>query len=988
MYAPHLVIEACFVMNIFGIFPRQLPAKLLALSLSLFGLPLWSQTTTALKGRTVTNNDEPMAQVELTLETVAGGAEFRLQSSRSGSFRFANLSPGLYRLTARKAGFEAVVQEVGVHLGEESSVTVILMPEVREKLEVRAESITEQIPGAGVVLKFSELERAPTDRDLASVALLAPGVSNGGADGRLTISGARGHESMYLIDGGVATFDNRRGQPSQFLIEDAILEAQVQTAGIAAHQGFFSGGIVNAVSKSGDNTFTGSLRAIISNRDWREETPFEENTQDSGEEPGFSNTYMATVGGPIVKDKAWFFIAGRNLRDDYSAAFILPVTAPAGTAVPVIPAKTEDDRFSAKLTWAPAPNHTFIATYHDAQRVDKNLTGNGVLSASAVLPESRTDESLLSLEYRWIVNSALSFDFLVTDKNASIQDWYPENLPQGDIRAQFAEIIDRNTIANAGGPTTRGPDPEHRDNTFINLKGRWFLDQGRGIHDITFGFQQFRDRVFDNNNGGVVPWEVVTPVGADEAGNPILSFGSGTLVAFSVIEERSKTSDLNTQALFISDDWQMNDRLLLRLGLRYEDSDADAQNGEPAIDDRHLDPRFYTAYQLDERQQLSFGFARYTARISGVIDRTVGAGRTSDFVWLYGGPATNNVADVFQWFDTNLGDPLSNEALARAVQIIRFNPDDPQFFLDPDLKSPFADEILLGYEFAGQGGFRFSADLISKEWSEFLALRNSPDLGTTNDGVDISELTNDDENYAREYHAVQVQAEYRINDRWRIGGHYTWSQLYGNAVGESVNNGSEPLRELTQYPEYNQFEARLPMGYLPGDRRHAALLRLEIADQFKKWQWQATLYQKYGSGTPYYASGRVPASPAYGFPSNPGYGQPPRSVVLLWEPPNTYRTEAYSATDLALFLSRPIGKGVVFDFRLDILNLFNEEAFQRGSDNINSGVLTNVANPFDVFNEQPTAGVNYTIPATFGTARTNEAYQNARQVKLNVVLRF
>ncbi len=91
----------------------------------------------------------------------------------------------------------------------------------------------------------------------------------------MVINGAFAFDNVFMLNG-VDVNDNLFGSPQNLFIEDAIEETQVLTSGISAEYGRFSGGVVNAITKSGGNTFSGSLRLNLTNPAWTNETPFEE----------------------------------------------------------------------------------------------------------------------------------------------------------------------------------------------------------------------------------------------------------------------------------------------------------------------------------------------------------------------------------------------------------------------------------------------------------------------------------------------------------------------------------------------------------------------------------------------------------------------------------------------------------------------------------------------------------------------------------------
>jgi hypothetical protein len=132
-------------------------------------------------------------------------------------------------------------------------------------------------------------------------------------------------------------------------VEDAIQETSVLTSGISAEYGRFSGGVVNAITKSGGNTFSGSGRVNFVNPSWTTQTPFEVSRNISHIDVT-SKIYEGTVGGPVVRDRLWFFTAGRYASVDSQRT--LPQTGVGLTS------NSLDKRGEVKLTGSINAGHT------------------------------------------------------------------------------------------------------------------------------------------------------------------------------------------------------------------------------------------------------------------------------------------------------------------------------------------------------------------------------------------------------------------------------------------------------------------------------------------------------------------------------------------------------------------------------------------------------------------------------------------------------
>src|SRR4029077_9782067 len=155
------------------------------------------------------------------------------------------------------------------------------------------------------------VEKLPVSRTLLGTVDVAPGTTRTGPNNATTISGAPSFENTFYVDGSVIN-EVLRGQPNNLFIEDALQETTVQAGAISAEFGRFTGGVVTAISKSGGNQFSGSLRDTLTNPSWTAQTPLKEPRPASN----LNDVYEGTLGGRIVRDRLWFFGAGRYRKRD------------------------------------------------------------------------------------------------------------------------------------------------------------------------------------------------------------------------------------------------------------------------------------------------------------------------------------------------------------------------------------------------------------------------------------------------------------------------------------------------------------------------------------------------------------------------------------------------------------------------------------------------------------------------------------------------
>jgi len=240
----------------------------------------------------------------------------------------------------------------------------------------------------------------PTSRTLVAAVLLAPNVHatgpNGtnGADGSIAIGGAMSFDSLYLLNG-VQITENLRGQPYTLFIEDAIQETTVSTSGISAEYGRFGGGVVNAITKSGGNMFSGSYRQSFNNDSWRTLTPYEKALAEPARSAARLDktvpTYEYTAGGPLLRDRLWFFTAGRIQKQQSGRTT-------TGTNIPYT-FTNDEKRYEGKLTYSPTSGHTVRGTFTKIQQQLTNQNFGTPLDLRTLYNQGQPQD-LFSLNYK------------------------------------------------------------------------------------------------------------------------------------------------------------------------------------------------------------------------------------------------------------------------------------------------------------------------------------------------------------------------------------------------------------------------------------------------------------------------------------------------------------------------------------------------------------------------------------------------------------
>src|SRR5947207_1601947 len=262
----------------------------------------------------VTSTDRlPLPGVTVTVASPALQGEREALSDGNGVYHLTGLPAGTYIVAFAIGGFQSATREgVRVDIGAVASVDATMALEsIKETVTVTAHmpSPLAQTSTTQVQTK-REIDVLPIGRRPVDIAELAPSVTtNTFNTGQLTIAGAFGYDNVFMVNG-VDVNDNIQGTSNNLFIEDAIEDTSVLTHGISAEYGRFSGGVINVVTKSGGNRTSGSFRETMSNPAWIEETPLEKAARISHASV-LGATHEGTFGGPILRDRLWFFSAGR-----------------------------------------------------------------------------------------------------------------------------------------------------------------------------------------------------------------------------------------------------------------------------------------------------------------------------------------------------------------------------------------------------------------------------------------------------------------------------------------------------------------------------------------------------------------------------------------------------------------------------------------------------------------------------------------------------
>jgi Carboxypeptidase regulatory-like domain/TonB-dependent Receptor Plug Domain/TonB dependent receptor len=578
-----------------------------------------------------------IADVHIVMENVATGVSRDVVTNEEGFYSAPNLLPGTYELTFSAKGFKTEVHR-GIMLTVGASVSldqVLRVGSVTEKVMVQSEIPAVQLSSSDIsaVVNAATVRELPLNgRSWTDLAQLQPGVSaihtqpdfsagtdrgNRGFGQQLTISGARPQQNNYRLDG-VSLNDYANGAPGSVLGGnlgvDAIQEFSVLTSNYSAEYGKTSGGVVNAITRSGTNQIHGSAYEFLRNSKLDAKNYFDDPTQPIP--PFRRNQFGGTIGGPIQKDKTFAFVDFEAIRQSKGITTVATVPSAAARGGTLCSSPENNQCTPTQVTVAPQAQ-AYFTFYH---------------LPSAPLPGSNGDLGLYTFPAQQVVNE--NFLTARVDHNFSSKDNLfgtymfdrtPYSSPDGLNNVEFETLTSRQFLAleethifspsfansiriggnheavnNNQSLKAINPDAARTDlgvggPAFAGRAAAQVLFSG-GISDMTGGVGgsptyiyhwnslQFYDDAFltkatHSLRFGVAFERLFLNVIADTDPNGIWRFGD--LPSFltanpskfqggiaSTLSPRNLRQ--NIFALYLQDDWRLKPNLTLNLGLRYE----------------------------------------------------------------------------------------------------------------------------------------------------------------------------------------------------------------------------------------------------------------------------------------------------------------------------------------------------------------------------------------------------------------------------------
>lgn len=990
-------------------------------------------TAGAISGTVTDDSGKAVQGATVVVQSKSTGASRTSVTSSNGSFRVTGLAPGAYDITVTSPNHAPYKAEaVPVAASQSASVNIALAAMGGDEIVVIGTSIIKNFEGSttGINIDVASLvENSPIARDLTSLVLLAPGVSRGddGFGNLPSIGGASVAENAYYVNGlNTTNFDNYLGSaqvPFEFY-----KSVEVKSGGYPAEYGRATGGIVNAVTKSGSNDFMAAVHLNWSpnflRSDGRDlfniDSVTGEKTKVTNRAADRQTSYSAIVelGGPIITDRlfAYGLIEFRNQEST-------TISRNAGLA---FQRKNDDPFYGIKLDAYPVDNHHLEFTLFDT----RNTTRRSDLSYSEVngqpvlgLAGSVTDFKSGGVNYVAKYTGQFTNWLTVSGAYGRMRDRFDNIGVAGDAGAPYIRNLSGTTINGVrNGGFFNGQSVASIDSPYDTEREFYRADvdlyfSAFGEHHIRGGFDQ-EDNTLSKatvRNGGNFLFSngYISPeaysLGQGGAGFLYL-LRPGGIVELNYFNSGG-SFDARNRAFYLQDEWAITDRLTVNLGVRRDDFEVLKADGSKyaSLKDNWA-PRFGFTYDMfdDNSGKLYGSYGQYFLPFaSNTAFRQVGSEFFYRQRWTYtsfdnnGVPILGNLVTTLGAYQASCPAPLVPGGPTTNCSVTgRGDVADSSALLAANLKATKETEWLIGYEHRlgdwllginytnrrlnttaedvaiDAAVLAYCADQgisgCSSTWTgfhQYVITNPGRDLVVNLDGLDGRQVTFTAAQLGypkakRKYDAVTLSAVRPMKDGYTVSFSYVWSDTRGNSEGFVQSDFEQDDSGITQDFDQPGF-SDFAYGKLPTHRRHR--FRLFGGVELSD-QFTIGTNIQVDSPRPLSCFGYHPTdvfARVYGAASRYCNGQPsPRGTAQ--------KSDWIANFDVSLRYNMMIASGQKVTLRADVFNILNSAGIQQRNEIGEIDYDDTLANPY-ILNP------NYGLPTS---------YQPPRSVRLGVDIAF
>ncbi len=749
---------------------------MIALSLLLLNPFLHSQSKEngALEGRIVIEDNQALPGVTVTaINTSGAGARRETVTDGEGRYRFPALLPGVYMLEAQLDGFQTARRE-GIRLTVGTTLTV--------DFHMQLGKIEERVTVAGVLpmvdVKDSQtavaslsneiLQNIPNSQFVSSIVNLAPGVNQDSA------FGATDNGLQYQIDG-VDVSDPELHTSYVFLDYGTVEEAKVMGVGAPAEYDGFTGAVFNTVTKSGGNQFEGLVDTFIQPDSWNSTNSDDPSL--SSPKSAYKNAHVS-LGGPITKDKLWFFAALQYYRSDGT---------PSGWEEYDQKTSYDQPRFFIKLTWQPNEKNSLQGFVEADLYNGKNRDGSRYVPPEATIKQ-RSPETCFNLNYLHVFSN------------------------QTFLETKFGGFLSYYKLIPTSGYDISG-DYDLATGMY-SKNSYWYYHAYRERYSVTSALSHHADKFITGSHDFKFGIDAELNPCRTEQGyaNDIryLNYDNAPYMAYGW--EGYDTSATNIRVSgYVQDSWAVTDKLKINPGVRLNYYRGRLKGiGTVFTPKMAVSPRIGVTYDVLADHSTTIK-AHYGRMFENVISSYyIKMAPSADWILYYWNPDSETYDEVYR----DVWDP-------------------EKYSMDPDISMPYVDQFTVGVERELLKDLTLGVTYIYRDFQNFIDRVNyggqfekvadvytDPETGTVynipyytqlNPGENRFILTNPKAGQypivgftpSRKYNCVEIQLNKRFSNGWQLLLSYVYSKTSGNNDTYSFGDYSSGLGSSSLFTNPN-----------------------------------------------------------------------------------------------------------------------------------------------------------------------------------------
>ena len=724
---------------------RKLQVRLGALLLALVLVPslAFAQATQVgqLGGEVKDATGGVLPGATVTLTSVARGFTRTMVTDGQGRFLFTVVPIGRYTVSVALQSFQTA--NLTDNLVEAERTTSLSV-----SLKVAGIEVSTTVIGATPIVdtknqtletrvRVDEFGKLAVGRNYQSLMAAVPGVVG---TGNVNSHGALSSNNIFMFDG-VNTTDPTTGTFGANLNFESIQEMVIRTSAVGVEYGRGTGAVVDVITKSGTNRFEGSFKYFATNDNWNEQNTTKAETTGASlarvKFPQVNSIYSGTAGGPVLKDRAWFFFTYEDSRN----------TSPQRQTNGKSPSLNENfQQTTISKFWTLrgslqlANNHNVWVKYNTAPTDGFVIDYWGKSAELFALTAQNQGGSNIAFQYNGVLGSKWAASFQASNAPSFIDVVPFKTAGALEGGAPFEDYSDGRYY---NGATFDGTVDRPRKQAGGALE--YFTTWGGNSHAVKFGVDW-------QGMKSVAYFRYPTNVyyGVDSFDPATRTYAPADKYVF---DDAPSTSTGDQTAFYVRDKFQLGPRVSLEAGLRVEKQTGKSDIGAGTVDTTDYSPRVSGSYSVtsDNKTIIVASFGRfYDGILQGFSDAFANVPQQGNY-------------DYFAWNGSAYQFVFRNEQGANT-----FKP-------NLDVRPRHLDEFTLGADRQLSNVMGVGARFIWRSWGNFI-----DDVRTFNSDATINRVVTNIDSAERTYKGIEFTLDKRFSNNWSASGSYTWSETRGN----------------------------------------------------------------------------------------------------------------------------------------------------------------------------------------------------------------